>query len=869
VYPTLGEQRSGILAASPTRLDPVARPNVACRGGFSSASSESAPRWAVPSENPLTNPVQASGDSSGQGAPVALLPLALLSGAALSLEVLLTKLLAYSVSAILIYVVLGIALLGFGAGGTLAAAYPRWTEREAPGDRLAWTSLAFSGTTLAAFAVFVRITPRLHELDLLTLAAAGLLTLPFLSAGLAVALALKVSSVGRTYGANLVGSAAGCLVPLTCLRAVGGERMIPLLAACGWVAALLFARRAKPSVALRSAMAGLGALVVAGVAFAVPLYSPLPEPGPLGQLAIVREHAARFGMTETKLYDRWNATGRIQIFGYDGAQAGPEPYPFLFYAQDSSAGSTLARWDGRRAGEPRSAGEGRSEIAHACSETLWSQAYFAPRKRVLVIGLGGGMDVQCALYNGASSVDVVEINPDSIAAVTGPFDDWVGGIGKNPSVRYHLGDGRSFAHRTQRGAYDVIQLSGVDTKNSASSGGLALSENTLYTTEAFVDYLRNLSDDGVLSIVRFSDAEAVRLARTAAAALARLGIGNPEAHVVVRDNTYVRGVLVRKKPLSEQDVATIERSLAPRDAASGFGVDIFFYSAMGMDFTAPPVIEHAPGRATPGPVSTYFAALREGREQAFLSAYPFDVSPTTDDRPFFFDVFRYQGLAMLGYPHVRGLAGVLGSVLVLALVLVLLPVVLSRFPVKAVPGAATAFFTAVGLAYLFVEVWLIHRFAMYLGHQAYSLAVVLGALLLSTGFGAAIGERVVAGPRARVVVGVSAIVVVLLLGKALLPAVLDATMSSGFTARVIVSVGYCAALGAFMGFPFPAGLSWARGRVPEAVPWYIGINGFASVVATLAVIPLSHALGYEAVMLTGGALYVAAVLASRAMRDAD
>src|SRR6185295_10076591 len=133
------------------------------------------------------------------------------------------------------------------------------------------------------------------------------------------------------------------------------------------------------------------------------------------------------------------------------------------------------------------------------------------RKRVLVIGLGGGMDVQCALFHGAESVDVVEINPDSIAAVRGPFNEWTGGIGSNPRVTYHLGDGRSFAHRLRTGGYDVIQLSGVDTKNAASSGGLALSENTLYTEEAFADYLRNLNPNGVLSIVRFSDAEAVRL----------------------------------------------------------------------------------------------------------------------------------------------------------------------------------------------------------------------------------------------------------------------------------------------------------------------------------------------------------------------
>jgi hypothetical protein len=796
-----------------------------------------------------------------------LLPLALLSCSALALEVLLTKFLAYSVSAILIYVVLGIALLGFGAAGTLAAAYPAWTERASPGNRLAWTSLAFSLATLGAFAIFVRVTPSLHDFGLLTFAAAALLTCPFLAAGLAVALALKVGNVGRGYAANLAGSAVGCVVPLVCLRALGGERMIPLLAGMGWLSAWLFARSAPASRALRAGLVGTLGLVAVGVLFARNIYSPEPEPEPVGQLRVVRLEAASRGARETKLYDHWNATGRIQIFGYEGEGDALSPYPFLFYAQDSSAGSALAMWDGRDLAASAALPE-RSEIARACRDTLWGQAYFAPRKRVLVIGLGGGMDVQCARFNGATAVDVAEINPDSIAAIRGPFNDWLGGIGRDPHVVYHLADGRSFAHRQADGAYDLVQLSGVDTKNSASSGGLALSENTLYTVEAFVDYLRNLSDDGVLSIVRFSDMEAVRLCNTAVTALRRLGVTHPEDHVAVYDSTYIRGVIVRKTAFSPAEVALLAARfpLAER-APQPYGVDIFFYSAMGMDFRIPPALEYAPGRVAPGYSSQYFTALRAGTEQDYVKAFPFDATPTVDDRPFFFDVFRYPGLSALAYPHVRGLAGVLVAMLVLGLGLVLLPVLLSRFPVRGVPLAATLFFTSVGLAYLFVEVWLIHRFAMYLGHQSYSLGVVLSALLLSTGLGAALGERSGESHRRSIATGVAGIVVVLLLGKLVVPALQEGTASASFFFRVLVTVTYAGMLGVFMGRPFPSGLRWAQGRAPEAVPWYIGINGFASVLATLAVIPLSHALGYEAVMLTGGALYALAVVASAAMRE--
>jgi hypothetical protein len=383
--------------------------------------------------------------------------------------------------------------------------------------------------------------------------------------------------------------------------------------------------------------------------------------------------------------------------------------------------------------------------------------------------------------------------------------------------------------------------------------------------EAFADYLRNLNDDGVLSIVRFSDAEAVRLSHTAVTALRRSGASHPENHIVVRDDAYVRGVVVRRSPFRAEDVALVERSLAPRGGP--YGVSIFFYEAMGMDFTLPPLVEYAPGRPSSGPAAQYLTLVGSGSERRFVDSYPFDVSPATDDRPFFFDVFRYSGPSALAYPHVRMLSSVLLSVLALGLGLLLLPMALSRFSARDVRAVAAGAFACVGLAYLFVEVWLIHRLATYLGHQTYSLGVVLFTLLLGTGIGSRLGESR-HGTTSTFVVATSGIVSMLGLGHGVLPWLLESTMSANFVVRATVAAAYVVSLGMLMGLPFPAGLAWARGRASDAVPWYIGINGFASVTATLVVVPLSHAFGYEAVLLAGGGLYVVAALASVTMRDA-
>jgi hypothetical protein len=789
-----------------------------------------------------------------------LLPLGLLSAAALALEVLLTKFLAYSVSALLVYVVLGVALLGIGAGGALTTTSAALSESENPEETLAWTSFAFAVSTLVTFVVFTRLTPSLEGFDAPTVFAAALLVIPFLAAGTAVAIALKsAASIRRAYGANLIGSAAGCAITLVLLGSVSGERLLVLTSALGWIAGLSYARRsrARQSRRLRAATLVVGVLVVLTGSFAEPLYSPKPEPPPQGQLSIVRNAALLLGVRESELYDRWNATGRIQIFRYKGIPGAPDPYPFLFYVQDSSAGSSLAQWTGAERASEEVPGAPRSAVGHACRETPWGQAYFSARRRVLVIGLGGGMDVQCALYNGADSVDVVEINPDSVAAIRGPFDPWVGGIGSHPGVRYYVGDGRSFARRASD-RYDVIQLSGVDTKNSASSGGLALSENTLYTLEAFVDYLRHLNRGGVLSIVRFSDAEAVRLSSTAAEALGLLGVEKPERHVVVFENGYVRSVIVGLSAFSDADVRSLEDRFRPVPGEP-FGVSIFFYESFGMDFRLTPRLAYAPGVPATGPVADYFAAERSGTSTAFLSAYEFDAVPTTDDRPFFFDVFRYKGMAALTLPHVKVLASVLGTVVALAAALLLLPATRGGFPRGASLGNRSTFFAALGLAYLFVEVWLIHTFAIYLGHQTYSLGIVLFALLAASGAGATWSERF--EPRRGVLVGVAGIVTMLAFAHVALPWLVGRTAGIAFVSRILIVVLYTGVLGAFMGLPFALGLAALRTEHERMVPWCLGLNGFASVFATLAVVPVSHAFGYRSVMLAGCGLYVLAAVA--------
>jgi hypothetical protein len=346
----------------------------------------------------------------------------------------------------------------------------------------------------------------------------------------------------------------------------------------------------------------------------------------------------------------------------------------MFYAQDSGAGSMLARWDGLdRSVDRPSARHRGSNIARACTQWLYGQGYSRHRSKVLVIGLGGGPDLQCALYHRARSVDAVEINPDSIRVVRETFSDWLGGVGDDDRVRFHNRDGRSFAHSSRGEGYDLIQMTGADTKHALASGGLAISENHLYTREAFVDYLESLAPDGVLSIVRFGEIDAFRLANTASAALRELGSDAPHRHMAVFAHGDLSGVLVRRTPFPPGELAALERHLRPPYQG---GLRIFFYEVFDLH-QQPARVLYLPERRhgeDDERFAAFFAQMAEGSTAPFAAAYAFDISPTDDDRPFFFDVDLYDETVLWsGAPHVVAIRNLLIATFALSIALILLP----------------------------------------------------------------------------------------------------------------------------------------------------------------------------------------------------
>jgi hypothetical protein len=423
---------------------------------------------------------------------------------------------------------------------------------------------------------------------------------------------------------------------------------------------------------------------------------------------------------------------------------------------------------------------------------------------------------------------------------------WSGGPYTLPGVSTVVGDGRSvLARRTT--PYRVIHIGFTDTLTANAATAFALTEENLYTVQAFEEYLGHLAPNGILDVSRLyklTGDEALRITVLALRALQTRGVAQPERNVVVILGHDLLGelfgtTLVRTRPWSPAELARLRR-LAAADGLQ---------------------IAYAPG----GPFRLEWAQLARARSLgAFCSAYRMNVCPPTDGKPFFFNMTRLRNVNrhLAGYIYATDpllvLAVTLGILVVLALLAFVAPILLVRRTGRATVGALS-YFLWIGLGYLMLEVVLIQRLVLFLGFPTYSLSVVLSSLLASTGVGSLLTTRLTRRRRRGLPVALG-IVAVLSLALALgLEPLLRALISLPFAARVAVSVGVLAPLGIAMGLAMPIGLARLEALHPGATPWAWAVNGIASVVASVLAIAIAIEAGFAVATLAAGACYALAL----------
>jgi hypothetical protein len=481
-----------------------------------------------------------------------------------------------------------------------------------------------------------------------------------------------------------------------------------------------------------------------------------------------------------------------------------------------------------------------------------------PGAKTLVIGPGGGYDVARAVTSGSKDVTAVEINPiiaDTLMRQR--FPDLNRNLYFRPGIHVVIEDGRSFVRRSPE-KYQVLQATLVDTWASTAAGAFALSENNLYTTDAFRDYLSHLTDDGLMVFTRWGfdpPRESLRLISLAIRALAEVGESEAWRHVLVvrEDVNKLNGwgaqdtVMIFRKPVSVADIAHL------RDALSRSHLEAVYLP------DEPPRNEFGQLLKSPDP-------------ESFWKNYRFDVSPVGDDRPFFFytvqprDVWTFlkrSGEAAdskinRAVPLLFELLGV--SVLATVVVLLLPPLLLkTSLPVERGERTFLIYFVCIGAGYILIQVALIQKFVLFLGHPTYALTVIIFSMLVASGLGSYFSRRLVAGGPNRlgwVLAGVWATVSTLAF---LAGPISESAVGWPLPLKMLVSAALVTPAAFLMGIPFPTGLAILERRFPNSVRWAWALNAAASVLGSAGAIFLAIYIGLLATMLVGAILYLGAL----------
>jgi hypothetical protein len=785
------------------------------------------------------------------------LELFLVSFAGLLLEIGYTRVISFKLFYYYTYFVIGLALLGIGAGAVLVTISERLRRAEIE-TVLLWSLLLGATSIGLGYLVIARVSldtfaiwhygtwGSIRNFALLVVICLALFA-SFIAVGVVTAslFSRTPDRINRLYFADLVGAGLAGAVVVALLSSIGAPATVLLSGFILAVAALRLAFRRR--------------LIAVAVLLAVVLGACVVSPGLLPKQRLEKAKADLFA--KVTVYSSWSPIFRVDVAEIPKIGA-------LFLYHDGLLGSAIYHWNGQR----------RTLANFHFERDLRSLPFSVAGtpNRELIIGAAGGKEVLTSLYYHVGHVDAVELNPVTYSLVTDRFANYDGHVAQQPGVNYVKGDGRSYLARTDQ-RYNLIWYPAPDSysaTNAATAGAFVLSESYLYTSNAIVDSLHHLAPNGILA-AQFGEVNYAqrpnrtsRYVATARHALAEIGVSDPSLHILVATSpsfAVIGGatestILVKKTPFTDAEVSRFVTDLGSVPGST---------------------LRYAPGHPTPSDPTRTIVTSSSGQLADFYANYQFNVKPITDDGPFFWHFARYSttlrhyasSLKSGDRENTQGervLLLLLFLAVVLATVFLLAPFVAirDRWTAFRRKGRSAVYFTAVGLGFFFFEITLIQRLVLFLGYPTYSLTVALASLLIFVGIGAFLSGRV-PQPSTRaipVLLGaIAALTVFYLFG---LPPVTDALLGLPLAARVPIAFVVLAPLGVCLGMFMPLGVgAVARlGDHPrEYVAWGWAVNGFASVVGAALTTILAMSFGFRVVLVVALVAYAVALSALRGL----
>jgi len=786
---------------------------------------------------------------------------AFLSAAALAYEILLMRLFSIIQWHHFAYMMISLALLGYGISGTAIAMMPVGLLKRFP-----WLYpvcvLLFALTSVVAFAIAQALPFNAEELlwdsrqSLYLLIIFLLLAVPFFFAASAFCLAFMFfrEQVARIYAADLVGAGLGCLGIISLLYYVFPLSALVIIAVTGIIAAYIgtWELHLEQSVGLSIACV-LGSIVLLQAGRSLQLhmspYKSLQQTLRVAGTRVIARRSSPLGLLSVV------ASSEIPLRHAPGLslQARQEPLPQLGVFTDGDNMIVINR-------KPQSL----QQTAYLDQMTSALPYHLQALQRILIVGAGGGTDILQANYHHTPWIDALEINPQLVDLVDDTYRDFTAGLYLQDNVSLHISEARDFLGRTDQ-RYDLIQLALLDSFNASSAGLYALNESYLYTVEALQLYLRRLRPGGYLAITRWiklPPRDTLKLFASVVDALRLSGRQTPVRQIMLIRSWQTSTLLVKNGLFTAGEIKAAKSFCAGR----------------GFDLAWLPGIQESEANHYNLLQQPYFyqgaLALLGAQREAFLQQYKFNLQPASDDRPYFNHFFKWRvlpeilrlrgqgGMALLESGYLVFIATLVIAFL-LSILLIILPVLLhqrGRNPPsrKIHPVRVVGYFFAIGLAFLFIEIAMMQKFILFLHHPIHAIAVTLTAFLVFAGLGSHYCKWLTwrCSRQRSVMIAVVAILLISGIYLVTLERVFFCFAAVPAAGKMAITLLLIAPLGFFMGMPFPIGLSSVAEHAHRYLPWAWGINGCASVISAVLATLLAIHFGFNTVIVIALLLYL-------------
>ncbi len=761
--------------------------------------------------------------------PLLYIAVALTTLATLLLELSLTRIFSVVFYYHFAFLAISIALFGLGVGGVFSYVAASW--RGNLFKKLGILSAVNCGLVVLAVAVVLANRTEMGGWELAVIYVCC--ALPFFCSGIIVSLVISetIERVNRVYFFDLLGAAGGCLLLVPMLESFGGPNTTLSVAVLFAVAAAIWFNLAQERTG-RVASVGLALLLTLLVVLNY-------------RAGWIDVRYAKGQRLAKEQFFKWNSFSRIGL-----RPESPGGIEAIFIDADAETG--IANYDFDRPTERDTV-----DLMHQGEALPYN---VRPAAKTLIIGPGGGWDVARALASGSKDITGVEINP--IIATTimrEKYPELSQRLYFRPEVHIFEHEGRSFI-RNSADKYQVLQATLVDTWASTAAGAFALSENNLYTTDAFKDYLNHLTDDGMITITRWGfdpPRESLRLIALGIAALNEIGEHDRAKHFIVAraDSSNIHGwgardtVLISRKAFSAADLDRARQAIAAAKLRPVYLPD-----------------ENIPNQFT--------ELLRSSDPNKYERDYRYNITPVSDNRPFFFYTVQPRDLVAFltaaskksadytinsAVPLLFELLAI--SIAAVAFMLFLPPLLLgTRLPREKSIQVFLLYFLLIGAGYILVEVALIQKFVLFLGHPTYALWVVIFSMLLSSGIGSYFSRNIVGDADSRLVMVLAGVAAVVALLASSVGPVLTGLVGLPIEAKILLSVVMISPAGFLMGMPFPIGLARLEAWQKPALRWAWSLNAASSVLGSVGALVCAIYLGLMQTLLVGGTLYLGALV---------